>query len=391
MPEDTFEVLILTGRPASGKSEIIDYLLKLPAQVRRDRYHIARLDVLDDFPMLWTWYEEDHILSQVLGKPRLHTDELGYFKHIYQWDLLVERLSLEYEKRLRDEEHYFRYATMVTFCCLTLRRIVMVPLIVSDPRPVQIERSEQIALHSEFVRDDLIIKVWFPDEYTTSGRRFPVLYLLDGDFAFGLATDIVQYLIYSRLIPNLIIVSPSYGTKTDVRQGGKNNRGRDLLHSMPDWARELPGWNQSIYGGAQFMQCLLYEILPIVEANYRIDPTDRTLFSFSGGGYFLTHALFETDGIFRRMIQVDGCREDEALALEEQYAQTHQDLSIRLFVSSRTLEGCERKMVDRLNTRGYPNLAVELYYQDVADHFAAPADGLTRGLVAIFRGWETQG
>jgi hypothetical protein len=111
MPEDTFEVLILTGRPASGKSEIIDYLLKLPAEVCRDRYHIPRLDVLDDFPMLWTWFEEDHILSRVLGKPRLHTDEAGYFKHIYQWDLLVERLSLEYKKRLRDELNYHAGAT----------------------------------------------------------------------------------------------------------------------------------------------------------------------------------------------------------------------------------------------------------------------------------------
>jgi hypothetical protein len=111
MPKETFDVLILTGRPASGKSEIIDYLKKLPDEIRSERYHLARLDVLDDFPMLWTWFEEDHILSQVLGEPRLHTDEEGYFKHTYQWDLLIERLGLEYHKRLRDDPRYHTCTT----------------------------------------------------------------------------------------------------------------------------------------------------------------------------------------------------------------------------------------------------------------------------------------
>ena len=33
--------------------------------------------------MLWTWFEEDHLLSRVLGKPRLFTDEQGYFVQPY--------------------------------------------------------------------------------------------------------------------------------------------------------------------------------------------------------------------------------------------------------------------------------------------------------------------
>jgi hypothetical protein len=94
---DTFDTLILIGRPASGKSEIIDYLNSFDAEERRRRFHLGELFVADDFPMLWTWFEEDRLLSQ-MGKPRLHTDEKGYFKHEYLWDLLVRRLCLEYEK-----------------------------------------------------------------------------------------------------------------------------------------------------------------------------------------------------------------------------------------------------------------------------------------------------
>ena len=106
MPQDTFNVLILVGRPASGKSEIIDFLTHLPAANRREHFHLADLDVLDDFPMLWAWFEEDDILSRDFGLPRLHSDEQGYFKFQELWHVLIERLSLEYAKRVRDDASY---------------------------------------------------------------------------------------------------------------------------------------------------------------------------------------------------------------------------------------------------------------------------------------------
>jgi hypothetical protein len=111
MDHDTFDVLILIGRPATGKSEIIDFLKHTAPDVRRGRYHIAELDILDDFPMLWTWFEEDRILNQQLGQPRLYTDEGGYFKHPVYWHLLIERLSLDYQKRQRDDPVYHDHTT----------------------------------------------------------------------------------------------------------------------------------------------------------------------------------------------------------------------------------------------------------------------------------------
>jgi hypothetical protein len=100
---DIFPVLILNGRPAAGKSELIDFLRCLPGDERRDRFHIGQLCELDDFPMLWTWFEEDDLLERKLGRPRLHTDAEGYFLHHDLWHLLIERLSLEYQKLTRNE------------------------------------------------------------------------------------------------------------------------------------------------------------------------------------------------------------------------------------------------------------------------------------------------
>lgn len=96
-----FKVLLLIARPAAGKSEIINYLKNTPIEERINRFHIGDFEEIDDFPMLWTWFEEDSLLEQ-MGHSRLHTTNDGYFKYPYLWDLLIERMNLEYKKKLRD-------------------------------------------------------------------------------------------------------------------------------------------------------------------------------------------------------------------------------------------------------------------------------------------------
>lgn len=110
-----FRTILLIARPGAGKSEIIAYLKSVPLEERIKRFHIGMLDEIDDFPMLWTWFEEDAILNK-MGHPSIHTDEDGYFLHQYFWDLLIERIGLEYDKRLRDISGYCeKYTTLVEF------------------------------------------------------------------------------------------------------------------------------------------------------------------------------------------------------------------------------------------------------------------------------------
>src|SRR5512138_716903 len=96
-----FDIVLLIARPAAGKSEIIDYLKRLPPEARAERFHVGSFAEIDDFPMLWAWFEEDALLEK-MGHPRLHTDKDGYFLETYLWDLLIERITLEYQKKLRD-------------------------------------------------------------------------------------------------------------------------------------------------------------------------------------------------------------------------------------------------------------------------------------------------
>ena len=112
MSKDHFDILLLIARPGAGKSEVIDFLKNTPLAERRERFHIGSFEELDDFPMLWTWFEEDNILES-MGHPRIHTDAEGYFNHPYQWDLLIRRLCLDYTKLMRDRPNYHDETTTI--------------------------------------------------------------------------------------------------------------------------------------------------------------------------------------------------------------------------------------------------------------------------------------
>lgn len=111
MREDrVFDILFLIGRPAAGKSEVIDFLKHLDPEVRSRKYHIGEFREIDDFPLLWAWFEEDRILSD-LGLPRLHSDEEGYFLDREFWNVLIRRLELEYKKVSRDNPGFGKERT----------------------------------------------------------------------------------------------------------------------------------------------------------------------------------------------------------------------------------------------------------------------------------------
>jgi hypothetical protein len=112
--ENNFEILLILARPAAGKSEIIQYLKRLKDDDRRSRFHIGKIHVIDDFPMLWSWFEEDDLLTK-LGYPRLYTDQNGYFLKKYYWDLLIERMNLEYSKFIRDDHNPVGKTVIIEF------------------------------------------------------------------------------------------------------------------------------------------------------------------------------------------------------------------------------------------------------------------------------------
>jgi hypothetical protein len=112
MAKNTFDIVMLNGRPAAGKSEIIDYLKGIPVEKRIERFHIGDFIEIDDFPILWEQFEDDDLLEE-MGLPRLISDkEFAYkgktyegyaFKEKWYWNFLIKKLNRRYNRLVRDE------------------------------------------------------------------------------------------------------------------------------------------------------------------------------------------------------------------------------------------------------------------------------------------------
>ena len=110
--QSLFPILIITGRPAAGKSELIDFLKKTPADERLQRFGIGEFEELDDFVYVWETFEVDDILSRH-GKKRLWTDEKYYFTDNFVWNLYIERINLEYRKKIARDPNYHQSKTVL--------------------------------------------------------------------------------------------------------------------------------------------------------------------------------------------------------------------------------------------------------------------------------------
>jgi hypothetical protein len=90
-----FEFLLLLGRPACGKSEFIDYMVRAESAERAARYHLGELRVVDDFVFLWRRFEEDDEREK-RGLPRLVSlpADTGYrVADDAVWDLLIDDIG----------------------------------------------------------------------------------------------------------------------------------------------------------------------------------------------------------------------------------------------------------------------------------------------------------
>ena len=109
---DTFPIIILVGRPAAGKSEIIDFLKPLCENIRRGRFHIAPFEEIDDFVWVWETFQDDDIRSQY-AKPRLHTTPDYFFLDPFIWNFFIEKINLAFAQRVARDSNYLRDHTAI--------------------------------------------------------------------------------------------------------------------------------------------------------------------------------------------------------------------------------------------------------------------------------------
>ncbi|MCX6083833.1 MAG: hypothetical protein NT102_02560 [Caldiserica bacterium] len=109
---EKLDVILLIGRPAAGKSEAIDFLKQLPEEKRLQEYHIAPFEELDDFLYVWQTFENDNIREH-MGLPRRDTDANLHFLDDRIWDFFIERIDLDFRKKLARDPLLLEHHTVI--------------------------------------------------------------------------------------------------------------------------------------------------------------------------------------------------------------------------------------------------------------------------------------
>jgi hypothetical protein len=114
---DIFKFLLLLGRPASGKSEFIDFMEKCPLERRMTRYHLGELHIIDDFVMLWEKFEEDDLWEK-LGHRRLFSKRVGENYTVIDhriWPFLIEKINVHAEKFIKATPNSLHRTVLIEF------------------------------------------------------------------------------------------------------------------------------------------------------------------------------------------------------------------------------------------------------------------------------------
>src|SRR5229473_1892795 len=94
-------------------------------------------------------------------------------------------------------------------------------------------------------------------------------------------------------------------------------------------------------GAAAFLQFLEKEMMPAVEARYKVDAHRRSLFGHSLGGLFAVYVLFHQPELFDSYLITSPALDwdhDVTWKFEQEFAKSHQDLSARVFLTGGSLD-----------------------------------------------------
>lgn len=231
---------------------------------------------------------------------------------------------------------------------------------------------------------DYQLFIALPYGYASSTKKYPVVYICDGYWDFTLLNGFYGNLRYDQATPEFIIVGLGY-------QNATGNADYDQLRRYdytPAPDGDDPRGERSGHA-AEFLDVIAREIIPLVEREYRVDPSYRVLGGNSLGGCFTLYALFARPGLFQAHIAISPATPPGLLAAEEKFAASHQPLPARLFMSGAELEWPDflagiKRFNERLAARHYADLAYQWRLIDGEGHTTTKAESYTRGLRFAF-------
>lgn len=252
---------------------------------------------------------------------------------------------------------------------------------------VRIERTKEHAFKAKSVDQQYKIQVYLPPGYEDAAKQFPVLYLLDADKSFGMAKDIVEWLVWAREIPEIIVIGIAYGEGT---KAWWDKRSRDYT----PWKDSKKVWGEwPLAGGAgNFLKFLKEEVIPWVDSNYRTDRNDRTLAGLSIGGLFAAYTLSAEPRLFSKYLLSGAALiwdDRHIFKIEEEFSKADDSLPGRLYSAVGEFDG---KMIIRpwedfralITKRNYCGLATKFEVIPGETHISSWPASFTRGIKYLY-------
>jgi predicted alpha/beta superfamily hydrolase len=279
------------------------------------------------------------------------------------------------------KKHTAALALLVSFCF-----VVPVCTAQSATYPtVAVPGSELRTMKSTSTGRSYDLYIHKPADFDQAkGRKYPVLYLLDGQWDFKLLDSIVGGLVYDKFMPDIVIVGITYsGDHPDY----------DALRAMdytPSPRRDERGNTRGTGDGPKFLQFLRSELIPFTETNYRGDPARRILGGHSLGGLFTLHAMFSDPSLFWGYLCGSPAipwDQDFIVKQEAAFAAKRKDLPVRLFLA---VGGAEElvtpgvSFVKTLSARRYDGLYWDARVIEGERHSGVKPEFYNRGLRFLF-------
>jgi predicted alpha/beta superfamily hydrolase len=163
----------------------------------------------------------------------------------------------------------------------------------TKPTPVTLPRADRYDFRSAVTGRDYRVQVAMPYK-AEAGKKYPVFYVLDGNWYFLPAADNVTE--SGDTIRQAIVVGIGY--PTDENSEVHRRRGFELT---PATGLSTRNGNPS-GGGDDFIRMLLEEVKPLVEARYPVDTTRQSLYGKSLGGLMVLRVLFRHPEAFQTYV-----------------------------------------------------------------------------------------
>lgn len=267
-----------------------------------------------------------------------------------------------------------RYAKGV-LALLTLVAAARTQMVAAQDAPL----GERVSLQSRVLNESRAFLLYLPPEYRDSTRRFPVLYVLDGDALFLNAAAAARALQQDALMPPVIIVGV-----------GNTNRERDFT-TVPTHPEATPNGLGAIGGATRFAQFVREELIPSVDRRYRTVPS-RMLVGHSLGGLAAMHLLATSPTTFRGYVTLEPSLWWDRRAVADSVIRTIRNspsLTGRLVAVERGTDDGWRPDSARLIDARPPAFASTFVHVAGVSHQQLPYRGLYEGFRALFDGYAS--